>query len=294
MAEKLRDMPWLRLRDWLSFTVHDDRRDVGVIYNNIEDANGLGADSELIETLYKLTKNLLLVHDEFKAFREPKKPPSKAEIDRYLLEYSGRLEHLSRHIVGRLKELQPIIEKVKSPELKKALLQACKKIHATADFGNTYNSMVVGITPRLRMQSLKSLASEYVRTGVRDREGRPVEVKVLGKDARAPVDRGFVQSSLANLLTDSINHTPGRPIFVRVGQRGKHAYISVTSQGNPLTREEKKKIGMVRYTRSQDPNRGWGKIAVRTRTEKQGGKFAVGNSKIGPRLEMRFPLTRRI
>ena len=60
MAEKLRDMPWLRLRDWLSFTVHDDRRDVGVIYNNIEDANGLGADSELIETLYKLTKNLLL------------------------------------------------------------------------------------------------------------------------------------------------------------------------------------------------------------------------------------------
>jgi signal transduction histidine kinase len=136
---------------------------------------------------------------------------------------------------------------------------------------------------------LLSICRDYTKGRVLDREGNPVKIVLRGKHAFANIDPRLVKSSLANLLTDAINHTPGGTIFVNVEPAGGKAILSVTSKGKSLTRAEISKIGNVRYSRSKNPNRGWGKISVRKNTEAQRGLFTVGNSKIGPKLAMVFP-----
>ncbi len=124
-----------------------------------------------------------------------------------------------------------------------------------------------------------------------DRDGNPVRIVYRGKSSgTVKFDPLLIREALYNLVTDAINYTPGRPLYVSLGKSGGMIRIGVTSEGRKLTADEIKKIGRMRFTSApQDPKRGWGKIAARRFLLMHDGELEVGNSRIGPKLTALLP-----
>jgi len=143
----------------------------------------------------------------------------------------------------------------------------------------------------LREENLLEFFGKWSRQQFKDRDGAPVRVIFRGKPVPGiKVDLSLLQRTIYNIMTDAINHTLGRPVYITLRRKKGRVFISVTNEGKKLTRDEMKKIGRERYSRRMDdPRRGYGKIMVRLAAEALGGKFHVGNSQIGPLLEVSFP-----
>ncbi len=132
--------------------------------------------------------------------------------------------------------------------------------------------------------------NKWSKQEFKDRDGISVKVVFRGKPVpRIKTDLGLLQRTIYNIITDAINHTPGRPVYIVLRRKNGRIFISVTNEGKKLTPDEIAKIGKERYSRRlNDPKRGYGKIMVRLGAEAMGGQFHVGNSAIGPLLEISF------
>jgi hypothetical protein len=119
-----------------------------------------------------------------------------------------------------------------------------------------------------------------------DQDGN--EVKIIFRGRKVPQVLGSIdllERAAFNLVTDAINHTPGRPVYVTVTSHNGLVYLNVTNAGRKLSEREMAMIGRVRYSRRMDdPRRGYGKILVRKAAEAMGMRFTKGNSRIGPLL----------
>lgn len=142
-----------------------------------------------------------------------------------------------------------------------------------------------------RETDLYAFFSKWSKQEFKDRDGVPVRIVLKGKPIpRIKIDLDLLQRTIYNIITDAINHTPGRPVYITLKRKKGRIFISVTNEGKKLTPEEMRKIGRERYSRRlDDPRRGYGKIMVRLGAETMGGQFHVGNSSIGPLLEVSFP-----
>ncbi|MDD4984002.1 MAG: ATP-binding protein [Candidatus ainarchaeum sp.] len=143
----------------------------------------------------------------------------------------------------------------------------------------------------LQEENLYDFFSKWSKREFRDRDGQKVDVIFRGRPVSGlKVDTSLLQRTIYNIMTDAINHTPGRPVYITLGEKDGRIWVSVTNEGRKLNPEEIRKIGRERYSRRMDdPRRGYGKIMVRMATEAMGGQFHVGNSKIGPLLQVSFP-----
>ncbi|HZX20249.1 MAG TPA: ATP-binding protein [archaeon] len=154
------------------------------------------------------------------------------------------------------------------------------------------SSIGTKLKPWIEEYRLHDHLSYYLQQPFVDRDGHPVKV-IFRSTYEGPVnyDAGLLQRVIYNLISDALNHTPGRPIYVNLERKNGIALITVTNEGEKLTPVEIAKIGKVRFTRAlHDPKRGWGKVSTRFLVESMGGRFYAGNSEIGPKLTIELPI----
>jgi len=240
---------------------------------------------------YKLVLPVEEAHGLYTKFRNSEKQPRNAE--KTLVEY--------RRLVGRRdKKILPFLAKLKrfkqqnKGKLKPNAMQTVEKaIERIGQYKKEFPANQLGRKINILMgpRDLNKFIKKFSRQELVDREGNSVKVLFRGKDVGlVKFDGKLLRRSLDNLVTDALNHTPGRPIFVTLSKRNGHVAINVTNRGPKLKPSEIAKIGQVRFTRAwHDQKRGYGKISTRLLTEAQGGTFKAGNSKIGPMLTITLP-----
>lgn len=291
MPEKL---PWDLLSRSLSSFVHDhlgETLDAFYGFSDIRPSSENKEFSRFVSDLSSHLSKLRKLHDGYRDFRNSEEAPHNFEVT--LKQYRGELAPLNEEAALLAKRAAALH------------LKFDRDSHST-EFGDALERLVqipvkfsadqLGekIKVDLFSENLHSFLSELLQTNFFDRTGTPVEVVYRGKDVGAvQFDRKLLDRSIKNLVNDAINHTPGRPVFVTLYRRSGKAVVTVTNHGKKLSNADIAKIGNVRFTSAmQDPRRGYGKISVRMCTEAQGGRFGVGNSRIGPRLSLHFPLAR--
>jgi len=297
MPEKL---PWEIAKYSMSVFAHDAANQIYYSIPSIDIVAHYAKSREMKALGLELTtvgKALSDIHGQFFGFRNSDTAPRNWE--RTLVAYRRTVKKRNekvRSISARLKLFKKKNGKTLNEEATKYLNKAIDRL---SEFQKEFAAENLGrkvhanpVRANLRSFLKTALSQEFV-----DRDGKPVKVIFRGKDiGKASFDKILLKRSLFNLVTDALNHRPGRPIFVTlsVNRKSGQAEINVTNHGRKLTEAEIAKIGKVRFTRAMhDPKRGYGKISVRVLTEAQGGSFRAGNSRIGPMLSMKLPIRRR-
>jgi|GEM_PF-2135113 len=288
-------IPWDIRSGSMSSFAHDAGARIHAAMQKIGLARLYGAkDPELrhlTDELIRVGRDLGKVHMGYSRFRTSKEAPKdfKRKLSRYRKKVREKHEEINRTIdeIARLGEGKKSKWGPKSSEKfdqGMLLLNEFKEQFPPDQFGRR---VVASMMPG----NIHKFLKRYTGRDFVDREDNPVEVVYRGKDmGKIDYDPELLGRGVYNLITDAYNHTPGRPVYVTLNQKGRHVEINVTNEGPPLKPEEIEKIGRVRFTRAMhDPKRGYGKISTRLMTEAQGGTFKAGNSRIGPRLTIRLP-----
>ncbi len=297
----VKELPWEIMKDSMRIFSHDAANqiyytipliDLVAFHTKSKEAKALGLE------LTAVGKALYNVHGRFFEFRKAETAPRNWEktIVAYRRAVRGRNEKL-KAIVAKLKAIKKKNDGKLHKDTAECLNGAIERLN---DFQKQFSAGNLGrkVHANPVRANLRSFLKDVLAQKFVDRDGKPVKIVFRGKDiGKASFDKILLRRSILNLVTDALNHTPGRPIFVTLAlnRKTRQAEINVTNHGRKLTAAEIAKIGKVRFTRAwHDPKRGFGKISVRILTEAQGGTFRVGNSRIGPKMSMRLPVRRRL
>jgi signal transduction histidine kinase len=293
MAEEI---PWEVMRDSISSFVHDSINVLNMVNTRLTRILITYKNPELTELKREFRSAIEAVSGTHKLFGErrvDKTPPPKQELANYLNQYRRLLKKRNQKIHTAARKLNQFYRRNQqqmSPEIKTLLSSVVERL---AEYKQTFPAEQIGrrIEVLKVRRDLHRFLKAYLRQDFIDRDGKPVKVIFKGqKTGEMTFDDSLVKRSIYNLVTDALNHTPGRPIYVTLNKVNGHVRINVTNHGPKLKPGEIAKIGKVRFTRAwHDPKRGYGKISTRLLTEAQGGTFKAGNSKIGPMLTITLP-----
>lgn len=292
------EMPWELIKENLSSFAHDS---IANLHSTINALDILGGNEpkllHLRDELRAVSSRLKKVHSEFSGLRKREQAPEKAELQRSLLSYRTKVGKWNKEVPAIAASLEDFLKRkgnTLNPKFKEYLdfeAKSLRKWVLAFPARGLGKKVIVRKSPGNIYHFLKGFSSQTLV----DRDGNPVKIVFRGKNLGAvEYDEALLSRSVFNLVTDTLNHTPGRPIFVTLKRKKGQVAINVTNQGPKLKPEEIAKIGRVRFTRAwQDPRRGYGKISTRLLTEAQGGKFKAANSRIGPMLSITLPANRR-
>jgi len=291
MAEQI---PWELMRHNINIFAHDTAGIIQFAVPHIDIAAFNSKSSELakLETeIVQIAYSIGGIHELFSDFRTRETPPKNLEetLTRYRRLLRKRNEKM-KIVLGKIKSFR----KKNIGKLDKESIDSLNKGIELLQQGLTqFSADKLGrkVHARTRPQNIFSFLRSFSQQRFVDREGNQVKVIVRGKDiGKANFDERLLWRVVYNSVTDALNHTPGRPIYVTLNKRNGDVKINVTNQGTKLRPSEIAKIGRVRFTRAwHDPKRGYGKISTRLLTEAQGGTFKAGNSRIGPMLTITLP-----
>ena len=295
MPEKI---PWELMRDCISGFTHDLMSSLSGFTPALLWA-GTVSKNPGIKALYaesvKIIGQFHKVSNKFRKFRNSNTEPKN--LDARLLEYRKELAVANRRVDLFIGKLEGFLKRHGTALGRRTIEPVKSARDCLVNYRDRFPASQLGKLPEpiLRPVNIHGFLKSFSAQKLVDRNGNPVKVVLKGKDiGNAAADPGFLHRGMSNLVTDALNHTPGRPITVELSKKGGHIAIDVTNKGPKLLPEEIGKIGRVRFTRAMhDPNRGFGKISTRILTEAQGGRFEVGNSRIGPKLSIHLPATRR-
>ena len=293
------ELPWELRRGSLSSFAHDSLNVIHFGLGNIETAARISKNSELeqlVNDAFVVGYSIRDVHGLYWQFRKGDEQPK--DFDKILAQHKRLLRARNQkfnEIVAKIRALRRRNQKQFSG---KALDALDRGLSLCEDYNKKFPLEQMGKRIRVldaQPRNIYRLLKTFSKENFVDRDGNPVKVVLRGRDVgKVNFDSFLMWRSLSNLVTDALNHSPGRPIFVTLNARNGHAVINVTNEGQKLRPEEIAKIGRVRFTRAwHDPKRGYGKISTRLLTEAQGGTFTAGNSRIGPMLSIAMPRVKR-
>ncbi|MCX6798921.1 MAG: ATP-binding protein [Candidatus Diapherotrites archaeon] len=293
------ELPWELMRDSLSSFAHDSVAQFQVFTDRLYLVKHY-SQNPAVEALNKqavaVGRSLGAVHWQFSDFRRADNAP--ANLKEILVQYKRALSRRYEKMPALIARLKAFKRENRNKLNADALFYLDDVIARMQNHSKLFPLSRLGTRVDVHVQPLniRSFLKRFAGERFVNRDGKPVQVIFRGKDlGSVNFDRSLLYRGLYNLVTDALNHSPGRPIFVTLSRKNGHAAINVTNQGPKLMPEEIVKIGRVRFTRAwHDPKRGYGKISTRLLTEAQGGSFRAGNSRIGPMLSIRLPLRRRV
>ncbi|MBN1940648.1 MAG: sensor histidine kinase [Candidatus Diapherotrites archaeon] len=285
------ELPWETMQNSMYSFAHDSLNLVHFSLQSIRLAEMMSKSPELDALILEAGhagKAIGEIHKIFGAFRRSEDPPTN--LATWIANYRRALKKRNAHLTKVIGKIKAFRRKAKMNA--EVMTKLDKGIGFLTEFQRQYPAKALGrkISAKLEARNLYRDLRDYLSQSFVDREGKPVKVIFKGTNiGDVRFDQALLRRGLFNLVTDALNHSPGRPIYVTLKASNGRATINVTNHGKKLKPSEIAKIGRVRFTRAwHDPRRGYGKISTRILTEAQGGSFHAGNSRIGPMLSIRL------
>ncbi len=294
-----KEFDWPVMRDTMRALAHDSMQPLGIVSSSLALLKEKYPNSKL-DRLYKelhlAIDAIREVHINFGEFRRADEQPSELELKRTIVQYRKQLAEADKKLFSVFDGFKVFHDQHKQELRSKTEKEINNLFYGEREYKSQFSSKWLGkkMPVRLKQQNMHKFLDWFLKQKFVDRDGNAVKIEFWGKDVgEATFDGKLLYRSLHNLVTDSLSHTPGRPIYISLNREKGKIMIGVTNEGPNLKKHEIKKIGKVRFTRAMhDPKRGYGKISSRLITEAMGGKFKVDNSHFGPRLSMTFPVAK--